>query len=96
MKDIFKTRQDHELPLCMEDWGWKYHHTGIPTDKVIPNERYLPHLKFYVSGFNTSPFGIEWMRFDKDSPMSDIIKGTSKNSEFKACEELKAEFTCRK
>jgi hypothetical protein len=25
-----------------------------------------------------------------------LIKGTSKNSEFKACEELKAEFTCRK
>jgi hypothetical protein len=74
MKDIFKTRQDHELPLCMEDWGWKYHHLGIPTDKVMPNERYLPQFKFYVSGFNTSPFGIEWMRFDKDSPMSDIIK----------------------
>jgi hypothetical protein len=32
---------------------------------VIQNERYLPHLKFYVSGFNTSPLGIEWMRFDK-------------------------------
>ena len=63
-----------ELPQCIEDWGWKYHHIGIPTDKVMPNERYLPHLKFYVSGFNTSPFGIEWMRFDKDSPMSDLIK----------------------
>ncbi|MDR1407663.1 MAG: TlpA family protein disulfide reductase [Tannerella sp.] len=25
-----------------------------------------------------------------------LLQGTSKNSEFKACEELKAEFTCRK
>ena len=74
MDDILKTRQDHELPLSTEAWGWKYHHIRIPTDKVMPNERYLPHLKFYVSGFNTSPFGIEWMRFDEDCHMSDIIK----------------------
>jgi hypothetical protein len=67
-------RQDHELPEAIDKWGWKYHHLGIPTDKVMPNERYLPQFKFYVSGFNTSPFGIEWMRFDKDSPMSEIIQ----------------------
>ena len=40
----------------------------------MPNERYLPHLKFYVSGFSTSPFGIEWMRFDNDCPISELIK----------------------
>jgi hypothetical protein len=67
-------RQDNELPQCFTEWGWKYHHMGIPTDKVMPNERYLPHLKVGVSGFNTSPFGIEWMRYDKDCPISDIIK----------------------
>lgn len=71
---MHKIRLDHEPPLATEAWGWKYHHTGIPTDKVMPDERYLPHLKFYVSGFNTSPFGIEWMRFDKDCPISDLIK----------------------
>ena len=71
---MFKIRLDHELPLAIKGWGWKYHHMGIPTDKVMPNERYLPHLKFYVSGFDTSPFGIEWMRFDKDCPIPDIIK----------------------
>jgi hypothetical protein len=74
MKNIFKTRQDHEPPLCIEDWGWKYHHIGIPTDKVVPNERYLPHLKVAATGFDTSPFGIEWMRFDNDCPISDIVK----------------------
>lgn len=40
----------------------------------MPGETYLPHLKFYVSGFSTSPFGIEWMRFDEDCPISDLIK----------------------
>jgi hypothetical protein len=67
-------RQDHELPLATEEWGWKYHHTGIPTKKVLPGEKYLPQLKFYVSGFDTSPFGIEWMRFEDDSPVDDLIK----------------------
>ncbi len=74
MKDMQQIRQDFELPPCIEDWGWKYHHLGIPTDMKMPNERYLPHLKFHVSGFSTSPFGIEWMRFDEDCPISDLIK----------------------
>ena len=69
-----KIRQDHELPEAAEKWGWKYHHLGIPTNKKMPDEIYLSHLKFYVSGFNTSPFGIEWMRFDDDCPISDLIK----------------------
>jgi hypothetical protein len=47
---------------------------GIPTDKKMPNEKYLPQFKFYVSGFNTSPFGIEWMRFEKDSPIDKLIQ----------------------
>ena len=28
----------------------------------------------HVSGFDTSPYGIEWMRFDDDSPCSELIK----------------------
>jgi hypothetical protein len=28
----------------------------------------------YVSGFESSPCGIQWMRFDADSPFPDIIK----------------------
>ena len=66
--------QDHEPPLATSEWGWRYHHLGIPANDPIEGERYLPHLKFYVSGFNTSPFGIEWMRFDDDCLISDIIK----------------------
>jgi len=67
-------RQDNESPLAISEWGWRYHHIGIPTDKSIEGERYIPQYKFYVSGFDTSPYGIEWMRFDHDSPISDIIK----------------------
>lgn len=67
-------RLDHEIADCIKKWGWKYHHLGIPTNIKMPNEKYLPHLKFYVSGFSTSPFGIEWMRFDADCPIHELIK----------------------
>lgn len=40
----------------------------------MPNEKYLSQFKFYVSAFNTSPFGIEWMRFEPDSPFYELIK----------------------
>lgn len=67
-------RHDFELPDATEHWGWRYHHIGIPTLTVMPEERYLPQFKFYISGFSTSPYGIEWMRFDDDSPMHPLIK----------------------
>ena len=68
------SRLDFELPSAVEKWGWKYHHLGIPTNTVMPGERYLPQFKLYVSGFSTSPFGIEWMRFEDDSPINPLIK----------------------
>jgi hypothetical protein len=67
-------RQDHELPPAITEWGWRYHHIGIPTTGPIKNETYLQQYKFYFGGFSTSPFGIEWMRFDADSPVHDLIK----------------------
>lgn len=69
-------RQDHELPECTKRWGWKYHHTGIPTNQKLSGEQYLPHLKMYVSGFGSSPFGIEWMRFEPGSPVPHLVQTT--------------------
>ena len=69
-----KIRFDYELAECVEQWGWKYHHLGIPTTEKMPDEMYIPHLKFYVSGFRTSPFGVEWMRFETDSPIHPLVK----------------------
>ena len=54
--------------------GWRYHHIGIPTDVPRPGESYLPQFKMYVSGFETSPCGIQWMRFEPDSPVHALIK----------------------
>jgi hypothetical protein len=67
-------RKNHEPPAATVESGWRYHHLGIPTDTPRPNETYLEQFKLYVSGFSTSPYGIEWMRFEHDSPISDLIK----------------------
>jgi hypothetical protein len=37
-------------------------------------ERYIESLKLYVSGFDTSPYGIEWMRFEPDCPVSELVR----------------------
>lgn len=67
-------RKNHEPPAAIAERGWRYHHLGVPTDTPKSNERYLEEFKLYVSGFDTSPYGIEWMRFEPDSPISELIK----------------------
>lgn len=73
-KQEYRYRKEYDPPAAVAEWGWRYHHLGIPTNIPQPNEVYLEHLKIYVSGFETSPYGIEWMRFDEDCPISEIIK----------------------
>jgi hypothetical protein len=67
-------REDNEPPFAISKKGMRFHHIGIPTTEQKPNEKYLEKYKFYVSGFDTSEFGIEWMRFEKDSPIAEIIQ----------------------
>jgi len=67
-------RKDFDPPLAIDEWGWRYHHIGIPTTRLLDEERYLPEFKLYVCGFERSPFGIEWMRYEDDSPISELIK----------------------
>jgi hypothetical protein len=53
---------------------YKFHHVGIPTKLSRDNEKYHPDLKFYHSGYEASEFGIEWMRFEKDCPLPEIVQ----------------------
>lgn len=69
-----KIRKDNELPQATSEWGWKYHHLGIPTCFTREDETYIEKYKFYVSGFGKSPFGIEWMRFEPDSSIDRLIQ----------------------
>lgn len=67
-------RKEADPPLAIHEWGWRYHHLGVPTNERKEGEQYLPQFKFYVSGFDTSPYGIEWMRIEPDSPIHELIK----------------------
>jgi catechol 2,3-dioxygenase-like lactoylglutathione lyase family enzyme len=52
----------------------RYHHLGIPTSESRRGERYLPEFGMHVSGYETSPYRIEWMRFDEDSPVPELVQ----------------------
>lgn len=69
-----RIRKDNELPQAIEEWGWKFHHLGIPTDQPIPGEQHYPHLGIYVAGFYDSPYGIEWMRFEPSCRVHDLVR----------------------
>jgi hypothetical protein len=69
-----RERQDHEPPSAIARLGWRYHHLGIPTTVPRPDEVHLPHLKIHVSGFATSPYGIEWMRFEPGCEVSELVR----------------------
>lgn len=66
-------RKDHEQPAATSVHGWRYHHLGIPTEVSRPGECYLEQFKMHVSAFETSPCGIQWMRFEPGSPVHPLI-----------------------
>ena len=52
----------------------KYHHLGIPTTDDFAGATYLPHLRMHVSDHLATPYGIQWMRFDEDCTLPDLVK----------------------
>jgi hypothetical protein len=52
----------------------RYHHLGVPTDRPRHGEIFLPEFGMHVVPFHTNPFGIEWIRFDPDSPLPEVVK----------------------
>jgi hypothetical protein len=52
----------------------KYHHIGIPTTKPVTGEVYLKEYKVFHYGYEKSEYGIEWMRYEKDCNLPEIVK----------------------
>lgn len=52
----------------------RYHHVGIPTAVPREGETYIPEFKTYCQGFEESPYGIEWMRFEPGAPLPELVK----------------------
>lgn len=52
----------------------EYHHIGIPTQTKRENERYVEKFKVFIWRDETRPYGVEWLRFEDDSPFPELIK----------------------
>lgn len=52
----------------------RFHHVGVPIETRLPNMRYIPHLKFAVTGYESSPYKYEWMHFDDDCELPELVK----------------------
>ena len=52
----------------------RYHHIGIPTIEEREGEVYLESLKLFCTDHESNPFGIQWMRFDADCPLPELVK----------------------
>ena len=54
--------------------NYKYHHLGIPTKKPVKGEKYLAAFKIWHCGYEESEFGIEWMRYEDDCMLPEIVR----------------------
>jgi len=52
----------------------KYHHLGIPTATPQPGETYLEKHKVFCTDHEDNPFGIQWMRYEPDCPLPELVK----------------------
>jgi len=54
--------------------GLRYHHIGIPTESPREGEVHLDRYGVHVSGFDSSPFGVEWMRYEPHCDLPELVK----------------------
>ena len=47
----------------------QFMHVGVPTDKVMDGAMYAEAIKTHIVGPETNEFAIEYLRFEKDSPL---------------------------
>ncbi len=71
---LARPRRDDEPPAATAERGWHYHHLGIPYTDPRPGELHVPHLKIFVSGFEDSPYGVQWMRFERGCELPDLVR----------------------
>ncbi len=52
----------------------RYHHLGIPTTLAREGETYVAACKMYCTDHADNPFGIQWMRYEADCPLPELVK----------------------
>lgn len=53
---------------------YRYHHLGIPTGKKIDGMIHLKHLKIYATDHESNPFGIQWVKYEKDNILPELVR----------------------
>jgi hypothetical protein len=52
----------------------EFHHFGVPTNEKQQNETYIDGAGVNITDPESHPYGVEFLRFDADSPMPDVVK----------------------
>jgi hypothetical protein len=52
----------------------EFHHFGVPTNVQGSTETYLEEAKVYLTDPESNPYRIEFLRFEPDSPMPEVVK----------------------
>jgi GNAT superfamily N-acetyltransferase len=52
----------------------RYDHIGIPTNVARDGEVHLPQYGLHCTDHETNPFGVQWMRYDADSPLPEVVR----------------------
>ena len=55
----------------------KFSHIGIPTSETKENEIYLDGAKLFVTDYKTCDYAIEFLRFEADTPMPELLQTTA-------------------
>jgi hypothetical protein len=58
----------------MSSKSMRFHHVGIPTETPKPGEEYLEDYKAFCTDHESNPFGIQWMRYESDCPLPELVK----------------------
>ena len=74
LESAASTRSRSYWPFVPDPRTRRFHHVGIPTTDHRQGERHLPEFGLHVSGFEESPYRVEWMRFDPDSPLPMLVQ----------------------
>ncbi len=52
----------------------RYHHVGIPTTVRQAGETYLEAHHVFCTDHERNPFGIQWMRYERECTLPEIVK----------------------
>ena len=53
---------------------YRYHHVGLPTGEIRRGMEHIEHLKIYASDHESNRFGIQWMKYEEDCRLPDLVR----------------------